>query len=178
MDGSGLLSEIVKFVGKNGPCELNRITSAGSGFVRRFNEQVRTKSGKNDGSFKRWLLTCRDLKLTPHSGNKCWVEVAKAEDEKAEGKAKSGKEGRIAKVTKEDRETAEDLATAVVEHVKRRGSVVISSLGSQFGGRFNQIFYKGAKKSDGSWKRWLRTLTEIEVDWRDKESLKVLDSHL
>jgi len=170
----------------SGPKEVQDLAAH---FAGRFNDVVRNDpkspynaDKKNDGSFKKWLLTLGFEASALYDRNKCLVSLPAAAVKKARsrGGRKSGSrageesadaegyhpEGGVFKPlhglgSKE----AKELQNEVISYIRRHGDTDMGALRgvNDLGRRFNEVFFHKSKVNDGSWKRWLASIPGCEV---------------
>ncbi|CAJ1431566.1 unnamed protein product [Effrenium voratum] len=174
-----LLESVTAFLG-SGPKEVQELASL---FAGRFNAVVRadprngfSQDKKNDGSFKKWLLTCGFEASALFDRNKCMISVphAKRTTRGTRGGRKNRNAERAANSEGEDAafeppyglhsHEAQELEEEVVAHL-RRGDCDMGALRqvNDLGRRFNEVFFQKSKVNDGSWKKWLASIRGVEV---------------
>lgn len=146
---------------------------------------------KNDGSFKKWLVA-RGLQMSDvYERNKCMASLpadsSKAPEEKsskgskgsgktAEKKGGKGSKGSTLELKAVEcdpfdppfgvgTEEARQMEIEATQHVLSNGPIDMGALRevNQLGMRFNNCFWQKSKVNNGSWKKWLASLPELEV---------------
>lgn len=176
-----LVESVTTFLG-DGPKEVQELASL---FAGRFNAVVRAdpRSGfsmekKNDGSFKRWLLGVGFEASALFDRNKCMISVPHAK--RTTRGTRGGRKNRGAdRGTNSDGEQdgifdppyglnspeAFDLEEEVLSHLREHGDCDMGALRqvNDLGRRFNEVFFHKSKVNDGSWKKWLVSMSAVEV---------------
>lgn len=196
-DEEELVKEIATFL-ESGPREVQELASS---FAQRFNTTVRCrpdspycKDGKNDGSFKRWLISRgfqagvifeynKSMISLPEGGASTLPKVVKSSSSKASSSAppspRAGAKSSSAPAPStpprpaspfkpphgSGTPEAKQLEAEVLEHLDSNGLTDMGSLRqvNDLGARFNTLFFQRSKVNDGSWKRWLASIADVEV---------------
>lgn len=133
---------------------------------------------KNDGSFKRWLLGVGFEASALFDRNKCMISVPHAK--RTTRGTRGGRKNRGAdRGTNSDGEQdgifdppyglnspeAFDLEEEVLSHLREHGDCDMGALRqvNDLGRRFNEVFFHKSKVNDGSWKKWLVSMSAVEV---------------
>mmetsp|Transcript_56114 Transcript_56114/g.103843 ORF Transcript_56114/g.103843 Transcript_56114/m.103843 type:complete len:536 (+) Transcript_56114:149-1756(+) len=168
-------------------------------FAVKFNAMVRNHPDshynpdkKNDGSFKKWLITCGfEVQTQGPQGKVAFVSVpdwwVSSEAAVANGdEVRRSQRGRkAAKAWSEDDDgawegsgggtfeaphgqgspEAEKLAKEVLAYLSKHGPTDMGALRQvkDMGKRFNEVFFQRSKVNNGSWKKWLISLPNVET---------------
>eukprot|EP00930_Biecheleria_cincta_P026633 TRINITY_DN18745_c0_g1_i1.p1 TRINITY_DN18745_c0_g1~~TRINITY_DN18745_c0_g1_i1.p1 ORF type:complete len:589 (-),score=122.48 TRINITY_DN18745_c0_g1_i1:85-1851(-) len=163
----------------SGPKEVQELAA---NFAARFNAVVRSdpkspynEVKKNDGSFKRWLLSLGFEASALYDRNKCMVSIPPGlkSTKKTGGRAGGGGNNSHSAGDVDDfnppfgvcSKEAEELRQEVMAALRLNGETDMGSLRKEndLGRRFNEVFFHRSKVNDGSWKRWLASLPGVEV---------------
>jgi len=177
-----LVADVAAFL-EDGPREVQALAS---GFASRFNTSVRARpdspyspDGKNDGSFKKWLLAKGFVSSGIFEHNKSNISLPaggipalpnfKVTALKVDASTTVAASLPTVPAFKPPHgvgtSEARKLEEEVLEYLESSGLCDMGSLRqvNNFGSRFNYLFFKRSKVNDGSWKRWLASLPHVEV---------------
>mmetsp|Transcript_42611 Transcript_42611/g.97761 ORF Transcript_42611/g.97761 Transcript_42611/m.97761 type:complete len:534 (+) Transcript_42611:93-1694(+) len=166
-------------------------------FAVKFNTMVRNHPDshynadkKNDGSFKKWLITCGfEVQTHGPQGKVAFVSVpdwwTSSEAANGEDVRRSNRGRKAAKAWNEDDDgawegsgtgsfepphgqgtlEAEKLAKEVLAYLSKNGPTDMGALRQvkDMGKRFNEVFFQRSKVNNGSWKKWLISLPNVET---------------
>mmetsp|Transcript_52667 Transcript_52667/g.125841 ORF Transcript_52667/g.125841 Transcript_52667/m.125841 type:complete len:542 (+) Transcript_52667:120-1745(+) len=166
-------------------------------FAVKFNSMVRNHphshynpEKKNDGSFKKWLITCGfevqtqgpQGKVAIVSAPDWWTESdiipGNGDDARRSRRSRGGAsldwhdddgawEGSAYFEAPHGMNTpeAEKLAKEALAYLAKNGATDIGALRQvkDLGKRFNDVFFQRSKVNNGSWKKWLTSLPNVEL---------------